>query len=65
MKVYLLSDADFQILLDNIDRDPEHGMKGGSSQVLSTEQKRAHKDARRFFNYQIRRWIDIVQEAKP
>lgn len=62
MKVYLLKDSDFQTLLDNIDRDPEYGLTGGSSQVLSEIEKRAHHEANRFFNYHIRCWIDKVKE---
>ena len=64
MRVYLLKDSDFQKLLDNIDRDPRHGWGGGSSQVLSEAESRAHYDAHRFFNYQIQCWIDKVKEER-
>ena len=62
MKVYLLKDSDLQRLLDNIDRNPEHGYKGGSSQVLDEQERQAHKEAHKFYNYQIRTWIDSIQE---
>ena len=64
MKVYLLKDSDFQKLLDNIDRDPEYGLTGGSGQVLTEVEKLAHHTAHRFFNYHVRCWIDEVKEQK-
>ncbi len=62
MKVYLLKDSDLQRLLDNIDRNPEHGYRGGSSQVFNEQEKRAYKEVYRFYNYQIRTWIDSIKE---
>lgn len=62
MKVYILKDSDFQRLLDNVDRNPEHGMEGGSSQVFDERERQAYKEAHRFYNYQIRNWIDSVKE---
>lgn len=62
MKVYLLKDTDFQRLCDSIERDPSCGLTGGSSQVLSEEERQAHGTARRFFNYHVRVWIDSVKK---
>ena len=62
MKVYLLKDDDFQILLDHIDRNPEYGVTGGSGQVLSEAQRQFYREAHRFFNYHVRTWIDKVKE---
>lgn len=62
MKVYQLTDKDVQALLDAIDRDPAHGFDGGGGVVLSDVEKRAHGDAHRFYNYQVRKWIDRVCE---
>ncbi len=64
MKVYILKDSDFQRLLDNVDRNFEHGMRGGSSQVLDTQERQAHNDAHRFYNYQVRNWIDSVKKEE-
>lgn len=58
MKVYLLKDEDFEELLTAIDRDPSRGTSGGSSQVLTQQQRDAHTEAHRFFNYHIRVWMD-------
>jgi len=62
VKVYILKDSDLQRLLDNIDRNPEHGLKGGSSQVFDEQEMQAYKDAHRFYNYQVRTWIDSIKE---
>lgn len=60
-KVYILTEEDFELLILRLDRDPENGYDGGSSQVLSKEENIAKKDAHKFYNYQIRRWIDGVK----
>ena len=62
MKVYILKDSDLRRLLDNIDRNPEHGRDGGSSVIMDTQKRQAHKDAHRFYNYQVRVWIDSIKE---
>lgn len=62
MKAYILKEEDFATLLAAIDRDPRHGYSGGSSGVMSKEEEQAHDTAHRFFNYQIRRWIDSVKQ---
>lgn len=64
MKVYLLKESDFDALLVAIDRDPIHGLNGGSSDALGEKEREAHKKAHRFYNYQIRCWIDNVKKMK-
>jgi hypothetical protein len=59
-KVYLLNDADIERLRAAIDRDPDNGFKGGGSQHLSQQERDAHREAHRFFNYQVCTWIDGV-----
>lgn len=60
MKVFLIKDDDLDRLLAMIDRDPSHGAAGGSSQVLTQQERDAHEKAHRFFNFQIRQWIDTI-----
>ncbi len=62
MKAYILSEEDFETLLTMIDRNPAYGVKGGSSVALSDQQREANNEAHRFFNYQIRTWIDKVKK---
>ena len=63
MRVYLLKDSDFETLLDNLDRDPKHGYRGGSSTVLSEQERQIYDDAHRFYNYQIRVWLGKVKSG--
>jgi hypothetical protein len=60
MKAYLLKETDFQHLLSIIDRDPAHGENGGQSVILTNQEREAFSKAHRFYNYQIRTWIDSV-----
>lgn len=62
MKMYLLTQSDMDRLLLMVDRDPKHGAKGGSSDasVRDREENFAHDKAHRFYNYQVRTWIDEV-----
>lgn len=62
MKAYILSEQDFERLLAALDRNPEYGYNGGSSAVLSEQERKAHKEAHGFYNHQIRRWIDSVKK---
>ena len=62
MKAYILKDEDFQTLLDNIDRDPSHGLEGGSSQIYTEKEKEAFDKAHGFYNYQIRKWMNDVKK---
>ena len=64
MKAFILTEPDFEKLLTLIDRDPKHGQDGGSSQaqVRDPEQERIYSEAYRFYNYQVRRWIDEVKQ---
>lgn len=38
-KVYILTDADFEALNQRVAADPKHGFSGGSSRILSSEEK--------------------------
>lgn len=60
MKVYLLDDKDIETLLTAIDRDPQYGRDGGSSVALTDEEMEVYREVHRFYNYQIRKWIDDV-----
>lgn len=60
MKAIILSDADVELLLAMVDRNPRHGTQGGSSAVLSDTEERAHAAAHRFYNYQVREWLSKV-----
>lgn len=62
MKAYILSEEDFEKLLAAIDRDPKHGYDGGGSAVLNKEEQLAFETAHRFFNYQIRTWMQKVKQ---
>ena len=63
MRVYLLKDSDFETLLDNLDRDPKHGYRGGSSQVFLKKKRQIYDDVHRFYNYQIRVWMGKVKSG--
>jgi hypothetical protein len=60
MKVYILKEEDFEALNMAISRDPRWGVSGGSGVMLSEEERKAHDEAHRFFNYQVRTWIQKV-----
>lgn len=62
MKAFILSEKEFEDLLAAIDRNPEHGPQGGSSSTFTDVERRAFHDAHRFYNYQVRTWIDRVQK---
>jgi hypothetical protein len=62
MKVYIIKDEDVDRLLDNLDRDPKYGARGGSSQVISKEQQLMFEEVHRFYNFQIRRWLDEIRK---
>lgn len=62
MKVYQLTEKDFQQLIDKLDKDPAHGYMGGGSGPLSVEERRIYTEAHRHYNYQIRTWISKVKE---
>ena len=65
MKVYILHESDFETLLAAIDRDPRWGSQGGSSQsnAMDESNRRAHEEAHRFFNYQLRTWIEKMKAS--
>lgn len=60
-KVYLLTEDDFKELLLRIDRDPRRGQNGGSSVMLNETEREAYGEAVRFYNYQVRMWLDKVK----
>jgi hypothetical protein len=60
MKVYLLKEEDFEKLILILDQDPEHSR--GSSQVFSPVEKEAYAKLHRYFNYELRGWIDSVKK---
>jgi hypothetical protein len=62
MRVYVVKQEDLDRLLAFIDRNPAHGARGGSSDVLTDTEQRAHEKAHRFFNYQIRIWIGEITQ---
>jgi len=64
MKMYMLTQADMDRLLLAIDRDPEHGSQGGSadSSVNDPGKRMIYSEAHRFYNYQVRKWIDDVSK---
>lgn len=61
-KVFLITQDDLERLTTMVDRNPKHGERGGSSTLLSEAQERAHDEAHRFYNYQVRLWIDMVSK---
>lgn len=62
MRAFILKVEDFNELLSSIDRDPQYGYNGGNGVILNDEEREAYKKAHRFFNYQIRSWIEKVQK---
>ena len=64
MKVYMLTEADFEKLLLRIDRDPKHGREGGSSQasVRDKDKEPIYDEVHRFYNYHVRTWMSEVQK---
>ena len=63
MRAYILNDKDFESLLAEIDRNPEYGEAGGSSQVFSEDERAAFQKAHRFYNYIIRKWTNKMKEG--
>jgi hypothetical protein len=61
MKVYLIKDSDFEMLLTELDRDPRYGQRGGSSVILSPVKKQAYEEVHAVFNHRVREWIDKMK----
>lgn len=57
-KVYILTQEDIDLLTTMVDRDPDHGERGGSSNHGLDRQ--AHREAHAFYNYQVRTWLAKV-----
>ena len=53
-KVYLLKYEDFDRLIAAIEKQPTHGM------ILTPEEQSIYDKVFRFYNYQVRNWIDEV-----
>lgn len=65
MKVYLITEKDIKALLTAIDRDPAYGKDGGSCNALLTKEEReVYDEAHRFYNYQVRNWLDQIKSDK-
>lgn len=62
MKMYIIKEEEFEALLAALDRDPRHGQDGGGSIVLSKQDQEAHNRAHRFYNYQVRSWVNKVKQ---
>lgn len=62
MKAFIITQADIDLLLTKIDRDPRHGADGGSSQTVDKEEQRAFNEAHRFYNYQVRTWVNSISK---
>jgi hypothetical protein len=60
MKVFLLHQTDLDRLLTAIDRYPQHETSGGSSQTISEQERKIYNEVHRFYNYQVRTWINNV-----
>lgn len=64
MKRYIISEEDLERLITSIDRDPEHGHRGGSfdSSVNDPGKRTIYSQAHRFYNYQVRQWIHEIKQ---
>lgn len=62
MKAIILTPVDLERLLAMLDRDPSYGFAGGSMKMTADdpESRRIYDDAHRFYNYQVRHWIEEV-----
>lgn len=65
MKCYILTEEDFDRLKLMIDRDPEFGTHGGSSDssINDPGKRLVYSEAPRFYNYQVYKWIDEVSKS--
>lgn len=65
MKVFIITESDLSNLILAIDRNPQHGEKGGSSRgTPSREQLAVEQEAHSFFNFQVRRWIKEISSGE-
>lgn len=62
MKAYILTETDFQKLCLILDTNPEYGYDGGSSQILTPEERAAFKAAHSFYRYKLHGWINEVKK---
>ena len=61
MKAYILTEEDFETLLEMIDHDPARGPTS-AGRSLNEAERLAYQDAHRFYNYYIHKWMDKVKE---
>lgn len=59
MRVYILTDADFELLNTQLSVDAKH-----KKIIQIAEQQKAYEDAYRYYNYIARRWIDNMKEPQ-
>lgn len=66
MKAFIITQADLDRLKLHVDRDPKHGMDGGSSQasVRDKDKEPIYDEVHRFYNYQVHKWINSVTQDK-
>jgi hypothetical protein len=64
MKVYLIKESDIDNLLLKLNSDPKYGINGGSidSTVRDNMIDITYEKVRRFYNYQVRNWIDSIKK---
>ena len=58
MKVYVLKESDFEALRAAITVDPARKRSG---RMLTDQERIAHDEAHRFYNYQICNWITAMK----
>jgi len=57
-KIFLITQKDLDRLFLLVDQNPEQ--YGGGSNHMSDEQRNIYRDAHRFYNYNVRKWVDEI-----
>lgn len=62
MTKFEITQGDIDRLKAYVDRDPQHGYEGGSSDasVNDDHNRRIYGAAHKFYNYQIHKWLSEV-----
>jgi len=60
-RVYILTEKDFEALVESIKRDPDHGESGSSSQHKSDQERGYYREAHRFYNHRVHTWINEMK----